>query len=186
MPDILKEIDISILQYINGHHNGLLDTIMWYVSEKTPWIPLYIILLFVLIRQYKIKVIWVLIFIAALVVLSDQLSVLIKNFIERPRPGYNTEINETLRYLNNYKGGQFGFVSSNAANTFGLAVLLSLFIRNKWFTIGLLSWSLLNCYSRIYLGVHYPSDIAGGIVLGLIIALLLRIIYKKIPYIQPT
>ena len=84
-----------------------------------------------------------------------------------------------LHTVNNYTGGPFGFVSSHAANTAGFAVLSSLIIRQKSYTFVTFAWVAITCYSRIYLGVHYPLDVVGGALLGICIALILHFIYKR-------
>ena len=77
---------------------------------------------------------------------------------------------------NNHRGGRYGFISSHAANSFGAVVLLSMIFRNKFFAFTSLLWAIVNCYSRIYLGVHYPGDILAGIISGTIIAVIICIV----------
>lgn len=82
--------------------------------------------------------------------------------------------------MNGYRGGRYGFISSHAANSFGAVVLLALIFRNRLFTITAVVWAIVNCYSRIYLGVHYPGDILAGTVAGIVIAVIVYAIGVKI------
>ncbi len=168
------EIDKSWLLGINGAHTEWLDYIMWYVSQSWVWIPLYAFLIGLLIMKFGWKK--GLVYTMALVLavgLSDYISSgLIKHWICRPRPTHEPTLEGLVHIVNGYVGGLYGFVSSHAANTMSLAVLFSLI----WKKINHQGWWLmiyvaLNCYSRMYLGVHYPGDILGGLVVGSVMAL---------------
>ena len=155
---------------------------MYWVSHKFFWIPLYVILLIALINKYskRKRVLFIsiaLIFLTATA--SDQTARAIKYSVKRFRPCYNLSICNKVH--NPEKGsGKYGFVSSHAANTFGLALMCSLLLRNKKWTITLFAWAALVVYSRIYNGVHYPSDVIAGATLGMTIASLLYFVMNKI------
>lgn len=170
----LIELDKSWLLAINGAHCEWLDWLMWYISQALVWIPLYAVLIGLLIWKFGWKK--GLLYTIALVVavgLSDWVSSgLIKHWVCRPRPTHEPSLDGLVHIVNGYVGGQYGFVSSHAANTMSLAVLFGLI----WKKINHQGWWLMiyvavNCYSRMYLGVHYPGDILGGLVVGTIIAL---------------
>ena len=113
-------------------------------------------------------------------VITDRIaSGFFKNYFERLRPSYNPLLENTIHLINGKKGGMFGFISSHAANTFGLATFTALLFRNKIFTTSIFVWAILNCYSRIYMGVHYPADILGGMILGLTIGYGIYFLYVK-------
>ena len=109
--------------------------------------------------------------IAAAVGLADFIaSGVLKEWVARPRPTRVPELEGVLHLVNGYRSGRFGFVSSHAANTMACALLFSLIWRNKIATVGLMLWVAMNCYSRMYLGVHYPTDILGGLIVGSLVA----------------
>ncbi|MGN0232533.1 MAG: phosphatase PAP2 family protein, partial [Muribaculaceae bacterium] len=160
----LDSLDIQLFTWLNTFHSPFFDTLMWTLSAKETWVPLYIcitVLLFV--KNWKQALI-ILVMIAICITLADQISsTLIKEFVARPRPSHNDALAGTIHILNNYRGSPFGFVSSHAANTFAFIVLLGMIIRNRCFVIVGTVWASAVAYSRIYLGVHYPGDIIGGI-----------------------
>ena len=166
------EYDKKALLYLNGIHSPVWDDVMWWIAGTKSWIPLYVILLFVIIyKERPYRFIFTLLFVAITVTLCDQISVLIKNLVERPRPTHNPEIADLLHIVNNYRGGQYGFISSHAANVFGLATYLSnQFKYYKW-TLFLFVWAIIVSYSRIYQGVHYPLDIIFGAILGALLGI---------------
>ncbi len=170
MLDWLLNLDRDVFLYLNGIHSPSWDSFMWWVSRTNSWIPLYIILLIVVIyRERPFRFVYTLVFIALVVLLDDQISVLIKNLVQRPRPTHNLEIAGLVHIVNDYKGGQYGFVSSHAANVFGIATFLANQFKGYKWGIFLFAWAALVSYSRIYLGVHYPLDIIFGAILGVLI-----------------
>ncbi len=164
----LEALDRQLLLFINGCHSPLWDHIMWFISGKLSWAPLYLTLLFFAFRKYT-RHWWLLVLTIALAItLADQISSsVLKDGIQRYRPSHNLELQGLLHHVQNYKGGQYGFVSSHAANSFAVAMLFTLLLQKPWVGISLLLWASVVSYSRIYLGVHYPSDIIGGALLGI-------------------
>ncbi len=182
MIEWLKEIDKAIFLALNGSDSAFLNTIMDWASYKFTWIPLYAILLVYIIRQFRKRTILILVVIAGMITATDQASVLIKNkLVMRYRPCHNFELRDKIK-MNGDCGGKFGFVSSHAANTFALAGFLFLLCRHrsKYLGIGMLAWAIFVSYSRIYNGVHFPLDIAGGAALGGIFSFLFMFVFKKL------
>ena len=184
MLEQLLHIDTEVLLAINGWHAPWADTLMWIISAKTTWIPLYLLLVGLLVWRYRkpamTNVKWLqkvpaclvmIVMIAMAVGVADFIaSGILKDLVARPRPTRVPELEGVLHLVNGYKSGRYGFVSSHAANTMAVALLFSLIWRNKIATVGLMLWVAANCYSRMYLGVHYPTDILGGLIVGSLVA----------------
>ena len=180
MLDQLEGWDRQLFVWLNSFHNDFLDTLMLHTSGKFEWIPLYALLLFLVIKKYG-KHSWIPILGAvAVVTLADQVSVkLFKEVFERWRPCHNGELKDIVHLVNNKCGGRFGFVSSHATNSFAVASFLGLMLNRKTLVL-LLIWAAVVAYSRVYLGVHYPSDILCGGLLGILLAFLIYRIVQPI------
>jgi undecaprenyl-diphosphatase len=172
MLELLQTIDESIVVAVNSWNSPFLDSFMWWVSGKFTWWPFYAALLVFIFWQKKWKEGGViLLFTLLLITLSDQSSVhLFKEVIRRPRPSHNPEIGGILHYVNEYKGGLYGFISSHASNAFAVAAFLAMIFKKSWFSLVIFLWAILVSYSRIYLGVHYLSDILAGAAWGVLLA----------------
>ena len=184
MLEQLIHMDTELLLAINGWHAPWADTVMWIISAKETWIPLYALMVGLLIWRYRepapTSVKWLqrmpacvvmIVMIAMAVGLADFIaSGILKDLVARPRPTRVPELEGVLHLVNGYRSGQYGFVSSHAANTMAVALLFSLIWRKKITTCGLMLWVAANCYSRMYLGVHYPLDILGGLMVGILVA----------------
>ena len=180
----LIHIDTEILLAINGWHAPWADTLMWIISAKETWIPLYLLLIGLLVWRYRqpatTRVKWMqkvpacvlmIVVIGLAVGAADFIaSGILKDWVARPRPSRVPELEGVLHLVNGYKSGRYGFVSSHAANTMACGLLFSLIWRKKITTCGLMLWVAANCYSRMYLGVHYPLDILGGLIVGALVA----------------
>lgn len=182
MIEFIEKIDVDFLLWINGNHSEFWDNIMWFASGKLTWLPFYIALLSLLIWKYKKDAILMILLIALLITMSDQLaSGIFKPLFERLRPSHNPDLINKLHFVNDYRGGKFGFISSHAANVFSLAIYLSklTYERIKWLPFILLPWAVFVSISRVYLGVHYTTDIIVPAILSIPLALIIARIYKK-------
>jgi undecaprenyl-diphosphatase len=184
------ERDLFLL--LNGSESPFLDDWMWTVSGRFVWIPLFLVILFLFFYKTPRKqALLVSLFIILVFVASDQFSSgLCKPFFERYRPTHHPDFKELVDIVNGYRGGRYGFISGHATNSFGLAVFLSLLFRNRAVTLTTLSWAALNSYTRVYLGVHFVSDILAGMLSGTLLAFLLyrlmMLLMKRTTAIQPA
>ena len=170
MIDQLIEYDKELLQFLNGFHAPWLDPVMLVLTETVAWLPLYIFLLYLIIKEHK-KESWILLLgIAITILLADQITAsVMKPYFARLRPSREPTLQGLIHLVEGYRGGQFGFASSHAANTFGAATFFFLVFRHtKPWIACLFLWAAFMTYTRIYLGVHYPGDVLVGASVGVI------------------
>jgi len=180
MLETLKQADTWLLLWLNGHHSVFFDEVMYLVSGKWEWIPLYAVILGFIIYRFRWKAVWVLLTAALMITFSDQLSNLLKSTVMRPRPCRDPDIGHLVHLVKDHCGGAYGFVSAHAANSFALATFVSMLYRKHWVIAGMVCWAAMVSYSRVYLGVHYPGDILGGALLGAFVAWVLYLILRRI------
>lgn len=174
-------IDTATTLTINKMGTPALDPIVLFLTDATTWIPLYIILFAVMYlhlgwKRCLIAAIGIVIAIA----LADQMaSGICKPLFQRPRPTNEPSLEGLVRIVNNYRGGPYGFFSSHAANTCALATFLTLTLRQRLTSFVLLLYCVINCWTRLYLGVHYVSDILVGLAWGALIGWIIYILYVK-------
>ena len=168
----LLALDRSLLLAINSWHAPWADTVMWWVSNRYVWLPLYALLVALVFRRFGWKqALLILVGFGAAVGLADFVSSgLIKHWVCRLRPTHDPALMDLVHLVRDYRGCLYGFVSSHAANTMACALLFSLLWKDWRATTPLMLWVALNCYSRMYLGVHYPLDIVGGLLVGALMA----------------
>ena len=185
MLEKLIQADQALLLFLNGLHSPFFDVLMWQMTKIWFWLPVLAVLLWISWKHYRRKLILLLAFFAVSVTISDQTSVFIKNKVQRYRPSHTIEISEKLhlhQYKNGdvYRGGKYGFVSSHATNSFGVMVLFLYFFKpvNRRILWVFPTWAILFCYTRIYLGVHYPLDIVCGALVGVVCGLFALRFYR--------
>lgn len=169
MLENILEYERSLFLYLNSFKSPIVDNFMWLYSGKIIWIPLIVLFLYVFVKRQKWQqTLLVLIAIALVILFCDQFaSGVCKPLFHRFRPTHHPEFMDQVKTVFGYRGGRYGFISSHAANAFGYAMLMSLLFRNKLFTVVIFCWAILQAYSRIYLGVHFITDIIPGIIVGL-------------------
>lgn len=173
-------LDTELFLFLNSFHNQFWDHVMLMITRQETWLPFFLVILYLIIKNYRAKSVLIIIMLSVTILMSDQLSVLLKETIQRLRPVYDPQIDNLVHNVFR-KGGLYGFVSSHAANSFAIFYFTHRLFRNKGYSFLLFFWALLMSYSRIYLGVHYPLDILGGAVLGWLTGL---ITYKILMFIE--
>lgn len=171
----LSDIDARLLLIVNGAHSPFFDSVMWCISGRWIWLPFYAVLAYLLFRRMSWKRASIcLVTIGLIILAADQTcATLIRPEIGRLRPAnLNNPLSSFVHVVNGCRGGRYGFPSCHAANTFALAVFMSLVIRHKWFTVMMFSWAFIVSYSRMYLGVHYFGDLFCGATIGSLFAVL--------------
>lgn len=179
----IQDMDMQVLSIFNGSDNIMLDQMVQILTSGLTWIPLYVMLFFVVMRNNETMGQIALVVGSAIfcVLFADGLvDGIIKQLAERWRPSNDPTFKYMVQVVDDIRLKGYSFCSAHAANTMSLAVFFSLLIRSKLLTITLVTWSLINCWTRLYLGVHYPSDILCGMMIGIIVGILVYLLYYKI------
>lgn len=174
MLEQLIEWDKELLVFLNSFHTPWLDPVMLLITKTAFWIPLYAFLIYLMFRNFKKEIWFILIGATVIIILCDQItSTFMKPYFARLRPSQDPTMAGLLHHVNGYKGGLYGFSSGHAANTIGVALFVWLTLRPVYKWIGwIFLWAALMTYTRIYLGVHFPGDIIVGATIGLVCGLL--------------
>lgn len=180
MLDKILPYEESLFFFINGSYSYFTDCVMWLFSGGIIWIPIAFFLISTIIYKERWQI-WLPILMAIIVlfICCDQFSSAIcKPFFARLRPTHYPGIEEFVRTLYGYTGGRYGFISGHATNSFGFATLTALLFRNRYYSIVIYIWAAILSYSRIYLGVHFVSDVIAGAIAGSIIGVLVYYLYR--------
>ena len=186
MMERILQLDTELFLFFNGLHTPWADRFVYLLSQIWFWIPLYLLLIFLVFKFYRKKGWKVLLVFILTITLSDQACNLLKNSVQRLRPSHTEALAGDIHLVqkpdgNMYYGGKYGFPSAHAANSMALAFLVFFFLSKgkKWVIVLAMAWSLLMAYTRLYLGVHYPTDILCGFIVGSCSAFLMTFMYRK-------
>lgn len=172
MIEYLQQLDTDLFLFLNSMHCGVMDRFMSLFTGRFIWIPMYATLLYVITRRFRARraVVMVLGIVLA-IVLADQLcATVLRPIFERLRPAnLDNPISAMVHIVDGYRGGRYSFPSCHAANSFALASFVWWMLRRQQIRLFIVAWALVTCYSRIYLGVHYPGDLLVGAVIGSLI-----------------
>lgn len=179
----LYAADKTLLMVFNGSHCPFVDRLAVTLTCGYMWIPLYIALLLLVINNHKtVAQISLVIGMALLaIVLSEGMAdLIVKPLVARLRPIHDTLMQDSVQVVNYYLAEGYSFFSAHASNTMAVAVFFSLLVKDRLFACTLITWALVNCWTRLYLGVHYPSDIIVGVVWSSVSGLFAYTIYNKV------
>ncbi len=181
--EALHTIDKCVLLTLNGSNNLFLDNLVVTLTSAYTWILLYGALLYLVIKNnenwWKIMLIVGIVGIGLLIVDGVNLGI-VKPLIARPRPLNSPELQGIVQSANGYYASGYSFFSSHTANAFVVAVFFSLLVRDRIFSILMISWSIIVSLTRPYLGVHYPSDVLVGMIFGSSVAVFIYFLYLRI------
>lgn len=165
----ILDLDQEVLLFFNGFHADWLDPVMLLATKTIFWLPLYLLLVYLMVKNKQWDTLYLLLGVALTITLADQItSSFMKPYFARLRPSQEPGLQGILHIVNNYKGGLYGFASSHAANTFGVAMFIWLLFKGRYHWISaIFLWAAFMSYTRMYLGVHYPGDILVGALIGL-------------------
>lgn len=183
MIEYLQGIDTQAFLFLNGMHSSFFDTFMMVATGRFIWIPFYAALLAVLVMElgWRRALVW-LIAIGLAVAAADQLcATFLRPIFQRLRPAHpDNPLSPLVLIVDGYRGGHYGFPSCHGANSFALATLFALIARNRVAALTVMCWAVLNCYTRIYLGVHYVGDILVGACIGSLIAVAIYFLGQRV------
>ena len=185
MLESILDYEEGLFLFLNSLQSPMGNQFMWLFSSKIAWVPVAVFFIVVLCYKNwhrKKELLLLFVAIALVITLCDQFaSTICKPFFARLRPTHHPDFMENVKTVFDYSGGRYGFISSHAANAFGFAALTSQIFKYKFYLVAIYTWAVINSYSRIYLGVHFISDIVAGILAGLFFG---WIVYKMYVFIH--
>ena len=178
--DQFLPVERHLFFVLSGSDSPFLDNLMWTYTRPIAWMPLFLFLIFMMFYKtsYKEAILTLVLFLLVFGISDFVSSSVFKPLFHRFRPTHYPGFEEYIDIVRNYRGGKYGFISGHACTSFGIATFISLVFRYKWVTITSMLWASINSYSRIYLGVHFISDIVAGAIVGAMIAFLFFELYK--------
>lgn len=179
----IEAYDKQMLLVVNGSDSLYLDRVVRTLTNAFTWIPFYVSMLWLVIRNSETmrRVLYVLCGAAICVVLAGSVDdLIVKPTVARWRPTHDPEIGMLVDVVDGYRGGSYGFFSAHAANTFSLAVYFCWLVRSRVLSVAVVIWSFINCWTRLYLGVHFPGDILVGLFWGTLVGCFAYYVYHRL------
>lgn len=177
------EFDRQLLLGVNGSSSLFIDGLAVVLTAPSTWIPLYVALFYLVMRNNESARQIILVVAGALlcILLAGTLDdTLVKPLVARWRPTHDPAIGMLVDTVNNYRGGKYGFFSAHAANTFSIAIYFCLMVRSRVLSTAMILWSLVNCWTRMYLGVHFPGDIVCGLLWGAVVGTVIALVCTRL------
>lgn len=175
-------LDRTLTLFFNGSQSLYVDGLAWTATQTSTWLPLAVIMFYVFLRNNTLNgTIRIVLAFALCILLADQVaSTIFKPMVARWRPTNNPEFMYMVDVVRGYRGGNYGFFSSHAANTMAIATFIALLTKSRSVACWVYSWAILNCWTRVYLGVHYIGDLTVGCIWGAFVGWgIHRLIIKK-------
>lgn len=179
--ETLIQLDRQLLLALNGSESLYLDTLVRTLTAAVTWIPLYVSLFFLVLKNNDsfMKILLLVGSAALCVVLAGTIDdAIVKPLVARWRPTHDPQIGAVVDVVDGYRGGRYGFFSAHACNTFSIAVFFCLLVRSRLLSFSLVMWSFVNCWTRLYLGVHFPGDILVGLLWGGIVGTCVYLLFR--------
>lgn len=179
----LIDLDKQLLLWFNGSQSLYLDSLVRTLTHAVTWVPFYLTLFYVVMKNNESvqKILLVLASAGLCVLVAGTIDdTIVKPMVARWRPTHDPQIGLLVDIVDGYRGGKYGFFSAHASNTFSIAIFFWWLVRSRLLTCAMVIWSLVNCWTRLYLGVHYPGDILVGLCWGACAGSLAYWFYQRI------
>ena len=183
MIEFLQDIDRQLLLDINGSDSLYLDRLVRTLTNGLTWIPLYLSLFYMVMKNNDNfrRLLLVLGGAGLCVLLAGTVDdAIVKPLVARWRPTHDPQIGILVDIVDGYRGGKYGFFSAHASNTMSIATFFCWLARSRRLSIALVIWSLVNCWTRMYLGVHFPGDILVGLIWGVTVGTGVYFLYRRL------
>lgn len=183
MIEVLEDLDRQLLLAVNGSGSLYLDRVVVTLTHAATWIPLYLALFYMVLKNNDNfrRLLLVLGGVAMCYLLAGAVDDgIVKPMVARWRPTHDPQIGMLVDIVDGYRGGRYGFFSAHASNTMCIATFFCWLARSRRLSVTLVTWSLINCWTRMYLGVHFPGDILVGVLWGFCVGTGVYFLYRRL------